>query len=50
MFRGFMFATGIENSNPTIQNGTVRVDELEKAKHYTYWKKDFELVFAISPE
>ncbi len=44
MFRGFMFATGIENSNPTIQNGKLRVDELEKGGHYTHWKKDFELV------
>ena len=43
MFRGFMFATGIENSNPTIQNGKFRVDELEKCGHYTFWKKDFEL-------
>ncbi len=43
MFRGFMFATGIENSNPTIQNGKLRVDELEKCGHYKYWKKDFEL-------
>ena len=41
---GFMFATGIENSIPTIQNGTVRMDEFEKCGHYTYWKKDFELV------
>ena len=44
MFRGFIFATGIENSTPTIQNGKVRVDELEKCGHYKYWKKDFELV------
>ena len=43
MFRGFMFATGIENSSPTIQHGKLRVDELEKCGHYTYWKKDFEL-------
>jgi len=43
MFRGFIFATGIENSNPTIQNGKFRVDELEKCGHYTHWKKDFEL-------
>jgi hypothetical protein len=44
VFRGFIFATGIENSTPTIQNGKVRVDELEKCGHYKYWKKDFELV------
>jgi beta-glucosidase/6-phospho-beta-glucosidase/beta-galactosidase len=43
----FMFATGIENSYPTIQlpDGTTkRVDEMEKAKHYENWEKDFELV------
>ncbi|WP_407571486.1 family 1 glycosylhydrolase [Deinococcus altitudinis] len=40
----FMFATGIENSYPTIQNGQHRVDELEKCGHYAHWKKDFELV------
>ena len=42
----FMFATGIENSYPTIllPNGEVkRVDELEKTNHYTHWKRDFEL-------
>ncbi|HET9744303.1 MAG TPA: family 1 glycosylhydrolase [Chitinophagaceae bacterium] len=43
----FMFATGIENSYPTIQlpNGkTKRVDEMEKAFHYENWKTDFQLV------
>ena len=40
----FMFATGIENSYPTIQNGTVRVDEMEKCRHYEFWQKDFQLV------
>ena len=30
----FLFATGIENSNPTIQNGRLRVDEMEKCKPY----------------
>ena len=40
----FLFATGIENSNPTIQNGKLRVDEMEKCGHYTHWQKDFELV------
>ncbi len=44
MTSNFLFATGIENSNPTINNGKERVDELEKCKHYTYWKKDLELV------
>ena len=40
----FMFATGIENSSPTIRNGTLRVDELEKCRHYEFWQKDFQLV------
>ena len=40
----FLFATGIENSNPTIHHGRQRVDELEKCGHYQQWRKDFELV------
>jgi beta-glucosidase/6-phospho-beta-glucosidase/beta-galactosidase len=43
----FMFSTGIENSYPTIilpDGSRKRVDEMEKAKHYDYWEKDFELV------
>jgi beta-glucosidase len=39
----FAFATGIENSNPTIQDGQ-RVDELEKCGFYKHWKTDFQLV------
>ena len=42
-----MFATGIENSYPTIQlrNGqTKRVDELEKTRHYQRWRDDFQLL------
>jgi beta-glucosidase/6-phospho-beta-glucosidase/beta-galactosidase len=44
---GFMFATGIENSYPTIQlpDGTTkRVDEMEKACHYKRWRDDFALL------
>lgn len=44
MFHRFIFATGIENSTPTIDHGKTRVDELDKCGHYTYWKRDFELV------
>ena len=40
----FLFATGIENSNPTILGGTFRQDELEKCGHYKHWKTDFDLV------
>ena len=43
----FMFATGIENSYPTIKlpDGSIhRVDEMEKTGHYKNWQQDFELV------
>jgi beta-glucosidase/6-phospho-beta-glucosidase/beta-galactosidase len=39
-----MFATGIENSIPTIGNGKVRVDEMAKCGHYKHWRTDFALV------
>lgn len=42
----FMFATGIENSYPTIllPDGTThRVDEMEKCCHYKNWELDFHL-------
>ena len=42
-----MFATGIENSYPTITlfDGTIkRIDEMEKTGHYKHWKQDFQLV------
>jgi len=39
-----MFATGIENSIPTIKNGTLRVDQMESCGHYRHWRKDFDLV------
>lgn len=40
----FLFATGIENSYPTIENGRVRVDQMEKCGHYIHWQRDFDLV------
>ena len=42
----FIFATGIENSYPTIewQGKTIRQDELAKTKHYDCWRDDFRLV------
>lgn len=39
-----MFATGIENSIPKIQNGQVRVDQMESCHHYRLWKTDFDLL------
>jgi beta-glucosidase/6-phospho-beta-glucosidase/beta-galactosidase len=40
----FLFATGIENSYPTIDHGRHRVDEMELCGHYTRWREDFDLV------
>lgn len=42
--RNFMFATGIECSYPTINNGRTRRDQLEECGHYKHWKKDLGLV------
>lgn len=44
MAQGFMFATGIENSSPTLEHGRVRVDEMESCGHYQRWREDFALV------
>jgi beta-glucosidase/6-phospho-beta-glucosidase/beta-galactosidase len=46
----FMFATGVENSYPTIQGPdgkSKRVDEMEKCGHYARWHEDFECVKAL---
>ena len=40
----FMFATGIECSYPTIQNGTIRRDLLAETDHYNRYKEDLGLV------
>jgi beta-glucosidase/6-phospho-beta-glucosidase/beta-galactosidase len=42
----FIFATGIENSYPTVagpNNENIRVDEMESCGHYERWREDFEL-------
>lgn len=48
----FAFATGIENSYPTIQwNGQcVRRDEMAECGHYEHWQEDFELVKELGIE
>lgn len=49
----FLFATGIENSYPTIAgpNGTNhRIDEMAKCKHYECWEEDFRLVRQLGIE
>jgi beta-glucosidase/6-phospho-beta-glucosidase/beta-galactosidase len=40
----FMFATGIECSYPTIDQGRTRRDLLEECGHYQHWRKDLQLV------
>ena len=42
-----MFATGIENSIPTINNGRTRVDQMEACGHYERWREDFDCVQEI---
>src|SRR3954447_5017927 len=39
-----MFATGIENSIPKINNGRTRVDQMEACGHYRHWRLDFDCV------
>jgi beta-glucosidase len=40
----FIFATGIENSYPTVGSDRKRVDEMAKCGHYKNWKTDFHLL------
>src|SRR6478609_6841687 len=42
-----MFATGIENSIPTINHGKTRVDEMAVCGHYERWREDFDCVQEI---
>jgi beta-glucosidase/6-phospho-beta-glucosidase/beta-galactosidase len=48
----FMFATGIENSCPTIEwrGARIRQDELEKTRHYQRWRDDFALLKELEIE
>lgn len=51
--RSFIFATGIENSYPTIRGrdgATVRVDQMAKSGHYDRWREDFGLVRELDIE
>jgi beta-glucosidase/6-phospho-beta-glucosidase/beta-galactosidase len=43
----FMFATGIECSNPTIDHGRTRRDMLEECGHYARWREDLALTFDL---
>ena len=42
-----MFATGIENSYPTIDHGKTRVDQMAVCGHYDRWREDFDCVQEI---
>jgi hypothetical protein len=44
---GFIFATGIECSYPTIEKARWRRDEMESVRHYERWQNDFELARQI---
>ena len=44
---GFIFATGIECSYPTVEQGSWRRDEMFEARHYRFWQRDFELAREI---
>ncbi|HVL77781.1 MAG TPA: family 1 glycosylhydrolase [Sphingomicrobium sp.] len=44
---GFMFATGIECSYPTIENGSWRRDQMKGTWHYDRWQQDFALAREI---
>lgn len=48
----FMFATGIENSYPTVEweGKTIRQDEMAKTKHYERWRDDFRLLQELGIE
>lgn len=51
--RRFMFATGIENSYPTIalpDGKILRMDEMAKCYHYERWREDFHLVRELGIE
>lgn len=43
----FMFATGIENSYPTIDGGRTRIDQMAASRHYDQWRLDFDLVESL---
>ena len=52
MAKQFMFATGIENSYPTIlwQGKTIRRDEMDECGHYKRWRDDFALLGELGLE
>lgn len=47
MTRRFLFATGIENSSPTINGGCTRIDQCALNGHYDRWQEDFHATLAL---
>ncbi|MDN3565265.1 family 1 glycosylhydrolase [Paeniroseomonas aquatica] len=45
--QGFLFATGIENSAPTLDGGRIRRDQMAECGHYDRWREDLALVRQI---
>ncbi|MFC4932934.1 family 1 glycosylhydrolase [Massilia sp. GCM10023247] len=43
----FMFASGVENSAPTIGHGRIRRDQMEECGHYRYFRTDFDLALRL---
>jgi beta-glucosidase/6-phospho-beta-glucosidase/beta-galactosidase len=43
----FLFATGIENSAPTLDGGRIRRDQMAECGHYDHWRDDLALVKAL---
>ncbi len=44
IYSDFLFASGVENSYPTIDGGRTRIDEMELCGHYERWSEDFDCV------
>ena len=44
---GFLFATGVECSYPTIDHGRTRRDQMEECGHYARWREDLALVHEL---
>src|SRR3954452_12756186 len=43
----FLFAPGIEHSDPTIDHGRIRRDQMAECGHYDRWREDLALVQEI---
>lgn len=50
MLSDFLFATGVENSYPTIDGGRTRIDQMEQSAHYKRWSEDFDCVQQLGIE